>query len=264
MNGPFEQQTWPDVADLDRGSAVLILPVGAVEAHGPHLPLCTDVVIAQAMAEAGAAQLRAVGRTAIVLPPVHYTSAGFAAGFPGTISVSPSTISALIADIARSVAAQGFRTLVLANAHLDPAHVGSLYAAQTAAALELGEDFSLLFPDVTRKPWALRLTDEFKSGACHAGRYEGSIVLATRPELVRKDRAGALPPNPISLATAIRDGLQSFEAAGGPEAYFGAPAEATVEEGVSTVAILGTIVLDAVQGSEPKPRTDSHLSLEEP
>jgi creatinine amidohydrolase len=255
MNGPFEERTWPEVADLDRGEVVLILPVGAVEAHGPHLPLCTDVVIAQAMAEAGAAQLREVGRSAVVLPPLHYTSAGFAAGFPGTISVSPSTVCALIVDIARSVANQGFRTLVLANAHLDPAHIGSLYAAQKAAGDELGEGFSLLFPDVTRKPWALRLTDEFKSGACHAGRYEGSIVMAAQPDLVREDRAGALPPNPISLATAIRDGVQSFEQAGGPEAYFGAPAEATAEEGARSVATLGTILSDAVM---------SHLSVEGP
>ena len=91
MSGPFDEQSWSEVADLDRGRAVLILPVGALEAHGPHLPLNTDVVIARAMAEAGAAQLQERGRSAWVLPPLHYTSAGFAAGFPGTISVSPST-----------------------------------------------------------------------------------------------------------------------------------------------------------------------------
>ena len=250
MNGPFEAQTWPDVADLDRDHTVLILPVGAVEAHGPHLPLCTDVIIAGAMAEAGAARLRAAGRAAIVLPALHYTSAGFAAGFPGTISVSPETVTALVVDIARSVESQGFRTLVLANAHLDPAHIASLYAAQKtladASADASGPAFSLLFPDVTRKPWALRLTDEFRSGACHAGRYEGSVVLAERPDLVRRERAASLSPNPNSLVTAIREGLQSFEDAGGPEAYFGAPAEATAAEGVSTVATLGDILFDAV------------------
>ncbi len=246
MNRPFEEQTWPDVADLDRGQTVLILPVGAVEAHGPHLPLCTDVVIAGAMAEAGAARLREAGRSAIVLPPLHYTSAGFAAGFPGTISVSPSTVTALITDIARSVESQGFRILVLANAHLDPAHIASLYAAHQAVGAELGGDFALLFPDVTRKPWALRLTDEFKSGACHAGRYEGSVVLAARPDLVHQARAAGLAPNPVSLATAIRDGLHSFEEAGGSEAYFGAPAEATAAEGASTITTLGAILFDAV------------------
>lgn len=246
MTRPFEELTWPDVADLDRGRTVPILPVGAVEAHGPHLPLGTDVVIAGAMAEAGAARLRDAGYPALVLPPLHYTTAGFAAGFVGTISVSPSTVTALIGDIARSLESHGFRTLVLANAHLDPAHIASLYAAQEAAGADLGDGFALLFPDVTRKPWALRLTDEFKSGACHAGRYEGSVVLAARPDLVRQERAAELAPNPTSLATAIRDGLQSFEEAGGKEAYFGAPAEATATEGEGTIATLGAILCDAV------------------
>ncbi|HTM01620.1 MAG TPA: creatininase family protein, partial [Candidatus Omnitrophota bacterium] len=60
--------TWEEVRDLDRPRAVALLPVGAVEAHGPHLPLATDVILAEAMAEAAAARLEAEGRLAVVLP----------------------------------------------------------------------------------------------------------------------------------------------------------------------------------------------------
>jgi len=102
-------------------------------------------------------------------------------------------------------------------------------------------------PDLTRKPWAARLTEEFRSGACHAGRFEGSIVLAERPDLVREPVQKALAPNPASLSTAIRAGARTFAEAGGPRAYFGAPAEATAEEGRATIETLGQILADAVR-----------------
>ena len=89
----------------------------------------------------------------------------------------------------------------------------------------------MAFPDLTRKPWALRLGDEFQSGACHAGRFETSIVLAERPELVREVRAGQLRAQPELAVGGDPRGQATFEEAGGPRAYFGCPAEATAEEG---------------------------------
>lgn len=240
----LDELTWTEVRDLDRGRLAAILPVGAVEAHGPHLPTSTDRVIALAMAREGARRLRERGVISLVLPPVDYTSATFAAGFPGTVSVAPETVSALVFDIASSLAAQGVRTLALANAHLDPVHLGSLYAAVERIRAET--ELAVAFPDVTRKPWAPRLTDEFKSGACHAGRYEGSVVMARRRDLVREDRMAALEPRPISLSKAIRDGKTAFEEIGGDEAYFGDPAAATAEEGEATIAVLGSILAEAV------------------
>jgi len=235
--------TWEDVAARDKARFVPILPIGATEAHGPHLPLSTDVIIAEAMAERGAELLEARGYEPCLLPPLAYTSAGFADGFAGTISVSPETETALIADIGRGLADHGVRYLLCANAHLDPTHIGAIRAAQSA--LHESTSLRVIYPDVTRKPWALRLTDEFKSGACHAGQYEGSIVMAARPELVKEDVRVALPSNPASLSTAIRAGKSTFEEAGGPQAYFGHPAAATAEEGRATIAVLGQVLHDA-------------------
>lgn len=238
------QLTWEDVRDLDRAHTVAILPVGAVEAHGPHLPLETDVLIATAMARAGGAKLAAHGHAVLLLPPLAYTSAGFAAAFPGTVSVPRATVTALVVDIARSLTLHRFRLLALANAHLDPDHLAAL-----AGAVKAGQADRLLpivFPDLTRKPWGSRLGEEFKSGACHAGRFESSIVLAERPELVREPVRRALPPNPSSLSRAIRDGKGTFAEAGGPRAYFGAPAEASADEGRRTVEVLGGILEEAV------------------
>jgi creatinine amidohydrolase len=234
--------TWETLRDLDKHELWVILPVGATEAHGPHLPLSTDVIIAESMAFAGCEELAVHGVRALVAPPLAYTSAGYAAGFAGTISVRPETVTALVVDIAEALASHGLSRLVLANAHLEPNHIGSLCAAVEALAGKT----QVVFPDVTRKPWALRLTDEFKSGACHAGQYEGSMVLAERPDLVNQELARSLPDNPASLSRAIREGLTSFEAAGGDRAYFGSPSGATAEEGRATIAVLGRIVADAV------------------
>ncbi|MDX1501297.1 MAG: creatininase family protein [Thermoanaerobaculia bacterium] len=241
----WADRPWPEVGELDRRRVVAILPVGAVEAHGPHLPLATDVVIAEAMARAGAERLAAAGYSPLLLPALAYSPAPFAAGFPGTISIRPRTLAALVEDVAVSVlASYGAAALAVANAHLDPAHLGALHAACDRIA---ARGLTVAFPDLTRRPWAPRLTEEFRSGACHAGRFEGSIVLATRPEQVREDLLATLEPNPVSLSRAIRDGKTTFEEAGGASAYFGDPAAATAEEGRATVAELGRILEECVR-----------------
>jgi creatinine amidohydrolase len=242
---PLAAMTWEEARDIAGPGSVAILPVGAIEAHGPHLPLETDVIIAQAMARSGAARMIARGVGAVILPSLAYTAAPFAREFGGTLSLRPETVTATVADIAAGLAHQGFGALAIANAHLDPAHLASLDAA--VASIRRDGVPAVAFPNLAVKPWALRLGDEFRSGACHAGRFETSIVLAERPELVRESSRAALPPNPASLSRAIRDGKTTFEAAGGPRAYFGFPAEATAEEGRATVEILGAILDEAVQ-----------------
>jgi creatinine amidohydrolase len=240
--------TWEEARDSVGPRSVAILPVGAVEAHGPHLPLETDVIIAQAMARAGAARLAARGLGATILPPLTYTAAGFAEGFAGTVSLRPETVTATLLDVADSLARHGFTLLAIANAHLDPDHLASLDAA--VGRIRGGLGLRVAFPNLATRPWALRLGDEFRSGACHAGRFETSIVLAERPEQVRAVMA-SLPANPESLSRAIREGKQTFEEAGGPRAYFGYPAEATAEEGRATVEVLGEILDEAVRAELP-------------
>ncbi|HET9041463.1 MAG TPA: creatininase family protein [Gemmatimonadales bacterium] len=237
--------TWEEARAAAGPGSVAVLPVGAIEAHGPHLPLETDVIIAQAMARNGAARLAARGLRVLVLPPLSYTSAGFARGFAGTLSLRPETVVATVVDIAGSLSRHGYTALAIANAHLDPDHLASIEAAVNQ--IRRGFRLRVAFPNLATKPWALRLSDEFKSGACHAGQFETSIVLAERPDLVRASTMAALQPNPASLSRAIREGKVDFEEAGGPRAYFGYPAQATTEEGRATVEVLGAILDEAVQ-----------------
>ena len=239
--------TWEEVGALDLDRTVAILPVGATEAHGPHLPLDTDVTIAEAMAEAGARRLSARGLETVLLDGLRYTPAAFAARFPGTIDIGTATFTALVIDIAASLGRAGIATLAIANAHFDPAHLEALRAA--AAAVGEGGAVRVVFPDVTRRPWGGRLTEEFRSGACHAGQYEGSIVLARTPGRVRMEIMRGLEDNPVSLSAAIRAGLGDFAEAGGTRAYFGDPSQATAEEGRATIETLGDILAEAVSAA---------------
>jgi creatinine amidohydrolase len=240
----LHEMTWEEAAALK--GAIALLPVGATEAHGPHLPLATDVIISEAMVAEAAKELSAAGECVLIAPSLAYTAAGFAEAFAGTISLTPATVTATIVDIARGLKRFGCRCLVLANSHFDPMHMGSL----EEAARECNADgiLHVIYPDMTRKPWALRLSDEFKSGACHAGQFEGSVVMAARPDLVREEIRKDLPSNPASLSTAIRAGHHSFEEAGGPRAYFGHPAQASVAEGEETIRVMGGILVEAVLG----------------
>lgn len=238
------QLTWQEVGGTDRERAVAILPIGALEAHGPHLPIATDVLIAEAMARAGAEKLSIRGMDVLLLPVLAYAPAPFAADFPGTLTMDPAAVTTQIVGIADSLARHDFDLLALANAHLDPAHTGGIRAA--VEQIRRDARMRIAFPDVTQKPWATRLTPEFRSGACHAGRYETSIVMALRPEWVHEEVRTRLPPNARSLSAAIAAGQKSFVEAGGPRAYFGSPGEATVEEGRSTITMLGAILEESV------------------
>lgn len=224
--------------------AVALLPTGATEAHGPHLPLGTDVVISKTAAARACRLLRAEGIKSVVLPPLAYAVTEFAAGFDGTLSIPIGTARALVRDVILATHRAGFAGVVLCNAHLEP---GNLRALREGLAEAVARGARGVFPDVTRKPHALRLGDEFRSGACHAGRYETSLVLAATPSLVRRAIQAELAPNPSSLSVAIRDGKESFEDAGGPRAYFGWPAEATETEGDALYGELASIFAEAAR-----------------
>ena len=246
MRTTFADNSWTQVRDaLASGKpCVAILPCGATEAHGPHLPLSTDVIISEEMAQASLPALRAAGFVAFVLPPLAYAPANYAEAFAGTVNVSAETAKALLVDIARSLKAQGFACLALANSHFDPANVAMLReAAAEIAALGL----PVAFPDFTRRKLAQTLTAEFQSGACHAGQYETSLVMAARPELVDDQSRRALADNPSSLTEAFQKGAKTFAEAGGPDAYFGYPQRASIEEGRESYRIMAAALVAAVR-----------------
>lgn len=241
--------TWRDAEALKAQAPIVLLPIGSTEAHGPHLPLATDAILSDELAARAAAALDAAGYTTIVAPTVAYAITHYASEFAGTISIAPETATALVADVCASLVAQGFVRVCLVNSHLEPAHVASLKEA--CARVQARHGVAVVFADQLEKRWARTLTDEFKRGACHAGSYETSLVLAARPELVRDDVRRQLMVKPIDLARAMREGKRTFVEAGAPEAYFGDPAAASVEEGNDIYARLVAMVVEEARAAWP-------------
>jgi creatinine amidohydrolase len=144
-----------------------------------------------------------------------------------------------VLDVAASLAAHGFRRLVIVNNHFEPEQVATL----RAAAAEAGA----LYLDLLCHGNVQRLPDEFRRGSCHAGRYETSLVLADAPQLVDREAMAELPAVEVDMPAAIAAGRTDFLAMGMERAYCGAPAEASVEEGRATFGTLTEILVELVR-----------------
>ena len=228
--------TSPRLEALRERRPVALWPVGAVEPHGPHAPLGTDTLISVGMCERAAARLD--DPPAVVLPALAFGVTRYGAAFAGAIGITEATLRAVVLDVAASVEQQGFRRLVIVNNHFEPEQVATL----RAAAAEAGA----LYLDLVRRRNAQRLTDEFRRGSCHAGRYETSLVLADAPQLV--DSAAAdLPANEVDMPAAMAAGRTDFLAMGMDRAYCGAPAEASAEEGRATFETLTDMLVELVR-----------------
>ena len=171
---PNQVTTDPDILD----ARLAVLPVGSFEQHGPHLPLVTDTLIAVAVADGIS---RRYG--GLQLPPVTFSCSHEHADFAGTVSVSATTLAAIVTDIARSLERQGIRRLLIVNGHGGNYVLGNLVQQ---AAFDGGVRIGM-FP--TREDWneareAAGMTSTSHDDM-HAGELEVSILLAAFPDAVR-------------------------------------------------------------------------------
>jgi creatinine amidohydrolase len=238
------RHTMSSLATLVAGQrpVVALVPIGSTEPHGPHLGLGTDVVISAAACVRAAEIFEARGPvTAVIAPAVSYGVTDCASGFPGAVSVPADVLTAFLGAVCDGLLASKLRHVCLVNNHLEPAHD----AAVRAALVGRDKQVSVACP-LTRK-WARTLSAEFKSGQCHAGQYETSIVMAAAPELVDESVRGGLPPVAISLSEKLAAGVTTFAAMGLESAYAGNPAAATVGEGEQLIERLAHMVVGEVR-----------------
>jgi creatinine amidohydrolase len=230
------EMTWTEIDEALKERPVALLPVGAIEAHGPHLPVTADSIIATEMAKRGAAKLLEHGVHALILPPVSFTVADFGADFAGTISIPAETATALLRDVCIALSKK-FRAVAIANMHLEPKHIESLKAA-VEQANKAGA--SVCYADITKKRWVENLGEAFKAGD-HAGAFETSLMMAAAPDMVRERERISLAPMD-GLMPGLKKGAKTFAEAGGEDAYFGDPTAASSEDGETYFEALAEIL----------------------
>jgi creatinine amidohydrolase len=244
----FADLSYADVQTLRDGPhrVVLLLPVGSTEPHGPHAPLATDPIISAGMCERAARRLADDPELrALILPSVDYGVTRYTGQFPGPIHVGEESLHALFVDICISAIAQGFPHVVIVNNHFEPEHVQTLH--RVIETVHDRCEATVGYLDLTRKERAQRLTEEFRRGECHAGRYETSLVLADHPELVDTAEMRKLPYVPVNLAAVIAAGQKDFVEMGLTQAYCGAPAEATPDEGEESFETLTEMLIEQIR-----------------
>jgi creatinine amidohydrolase len=232
----MSEMTWTEVDEAMKDRPVALVPVGATEAHGPHLPVSTDTVIAREMAKRAAAKLKERGVPCLILPAVEFTVAEFGDDFAGTLSMPPETAVARRRDVAVA-AAKKFRAVAFANIHLEPKHVECLKRAIDEAT-QAGA--KACWPDITKKRWAEQMGEAFLQGD-HAGAWETSLMLAAAPDQVRDAVRRNLPPID-GLLPALKKGAKTFREAGGEDAYFGDPTAASAEDGETYFEALAEVL----------------------
>jgi creatinine amidohydrolase len=202
------ERTYPEARRLARDArAVVIVPLGAVEQHGPHLPLLVDWLGAEELARRIAPHLERAGYRVILAPALPYGASPLARTWPGTVSLARATLRRVIVDVVRSLAGHGFRRFVLANYQADPEHLRAMAEAKReirrgrgARGRGLRIEFAGFSPEASTRaamldPRVLRLSRSPRPAfEWHSGELETALVLARRPDLVRRGLARALPP----------------------------------------------------------------------
>lgn len=219
----LSSSTAPEIAE--RRPAVAVLPIGAFEQHGDHLPVTTDTIIACAIAEA-----LADAYDLLLLPPITISCSHEHATFAGTVSISHETLGRIVADIRASLSSAGILRLIMVNAH-----GGNYVLSNIAQEANIERPLVGLFPG--RDDWVRARADgnlaTNNSEDMHAGELETSIMLHLAPELVRDSHKSADHEQP-SRPNLLTLGMKEYTSTG----VIGRPSEATATKGKAVLESL--------------------------
>ena len=235
----WQDLTTKDFEALNLERTVALQPVGAIEQHGPHLPVSTDALIAEAMATA-ALEMLGDDAPALLLPTQSIGKSVEHVAYPGTLTLEADTLAKVWFEIGAGVARSGLRRIVFLNAH------GGQPQVMEIVARELRIHHRMLA--VTAGWWSVGLpdglfeADELRTGI-HGGDLETSVMLALAPELVRMDEARDFRPRNAEVEREnavlrtvgpVGMGWQAQDLH--PEGVAGNAAAATAQKGEATVA----------------------------
>ncbi len=198
--------TWTQVEAMsDKENTVIVQPVGAIEQHGPHLPLVVDTALGTAAISQALEQLPE-SVPAYCLPPLCYGKSNEHWHFPGTITLSAATLTAVLTEVAESIYRSGFRKLVLLNSHGGQPQVLEIVARDLHQRYE---DFWIFPHFVWQAPHQIgeMLEPRERREGIHAGDAETSMMLAILPDQVQMDWAVKEYPPELGGELSLEDRL---------------------------------------------------------
>lgn len=244
--------SWTQITELpDRENTVIVLPTGATEQHGPHLPCAVDTVISAGVVGHALARLpEAV--PAYAMAPITYGKSEEHLHFPGTMTLSGETLLATMNEIGESVYRAGFRKLLIVNGHGGQPQVMEIAARE----LRLRHGDFIVVPSFTwRVPHVAGqyLSEREKKLAMHAGHAETALMLALAPDTVRMEHAVTNYPPEFPSKLLSPDGRPACAWSArdfGPSGVIGDPLPATAAQGQA--------ILDSLADSWSQAITELH------
>jgi creatinine amidohydrolase len=218
----IEDLTYEDLNSFLSDWCVVIVPVGSMESHGPHLPLSTDTMIAEAIALRAAVKLKSLGFRVLIGPRIRFGCSGEHLNFPGTISLCCESMIELIYDVCKSLANCGFKNILLLNGH------GGNEAPLKAAAIKLRDEDSIMVAIVN---WFDLISEGFTD---HAGPMETSIIinLNFKPSTDHREVPAVKATSKyVSIKSKVQIPLMDMWSHTGGMGYLGDPSKASLDLG---------------------------------
>jgi creatinine amidohydrolase len=250
------EMTWPELREAVREGRIAVMPAGIIEQHGPHLPLNTDIFLAEQIA------IRAATRhpdKVVVVPPIVHGHSPHHMDFPGTLTVDPQHMINYVLDVCLSLAHHGFKKILIVNGHGSNAPVLDLVARQTIVrtngAVACASIFYMNSAEYERA--CNELFPEMAGQAGHADDIETSTYMGLRPELVQLEKAHDNPPPDVMNLGTARLPLRLIWSAFSKEGIYGMVSGSSQEKGEALVTAavegLANIFVQYYEKTIPKP-----------
>ena len=250
----LEELAWPEVREYLTRRDVVLFPVGATEQHGWHLPLGTDAMVAERLA-IDAAKVTAT----LVAPALYYGWSPHHMAYPGTVSLRPESMAAVVDDVCRSLVKHGFHKIIIVNGHRQ-ANLPPLQIAAARIREETGAYVAIADPFYVAELAGRRLRRSAPGGIGHADELETATMMVLRPELVQMEKAVRnVPPErrfhqPDPYVEADRVFVPSttadMRARGGESGVVGDPTVASQEQGAEYYRCLLANLVDFIHEVE--------------
>lgn len=254
--------SWTEINELpDKANTVIVLPTGATEQHGPHLPCAVDTLICAGVVGHALSRLPE-HIPAFAMSPITYGKSEEHLHFPGTMTLKGETLLATMNEIGESVYRAGFRKLLIVNGHGGQPQVMEMAARE----LRLRHGDFIVIPSFTWKMPNVAgqfLTDTEKKLAMHAGHAETAIVMALAPETVHMEKAVANYPPVFPSPLLSSDGRPACAWSArdfGPSGIIGDPRDAKAEQGqliLESLAISWAQAIEELHRLQWAPRMQS-------